>query len=91
VRKQPTNVWAGIEAVLFPRADRSIVTAHADVLPWLYPAAAAGPPTLADKGYEGTGIGFIVPFKGTTSTLTPSAATQRSTPCEHRPNAPTRC
>ncbi len=34
------------------------------VLGALYPAAAAGMPTLADKGYTGTGIGIHVPTKG---------------------------
>jgi len=32
--------------------------------PALYPAAAAGLPTLADKGYTGAGIGIHVPLKG---------------------------
>ncbi|MGB6002987.1 MAG: transposase family protein [Ornithinimicrobium sp.] len=34
------------------------------VLGALYPAAAAGMPTLADKGYTGAGIGIHVPTKG---------------------------
>jgi hypothetical protein len=42
-----------------------IVTARTHALPWLYPVAAAGLPTLTDKGYEGAGIGIIVPCKGT--------------------------
>jgi hypothetical protein len=33
-------------------------------LPALYPAAAAGLPTLTDKGYTGAGIGIQVPLKG---------------------------
>jgi hypothetical protein len=33
-------------------------------LPALYPAAAAGLPTLTDKGYTGAGIGTHVPVKG---------------------------
>jgi len=48
-----------------PGTVNDIVTARTHVLPWLYPAAAAGLPTLTDKGYEGAGIGIIVPFKGT--------------------------
>ena len=48
-----------------PGTVNDIITARTHVLPWLYPAAAAGLPTLCDKGYEGAGIGIIVPFKGT--------------------------
>lgn len=38
--------------------------AREHVLPALYPAAATGLPTLADKGYTGAGIGIHVPTKG---------------------------
>ena len=31
--------------------------------PALYPAAAAGLPALADPGYEGAGIGILIPVK----------------------------
>lgn len=41
-----------------------ITTARAHVLPFLYPAAAGGLPTLTDKGYTGAGIGIMVPVKG---------------------------
>lgn len=47
-----------------PGTVNDIVTARTHVLPWLYPAAAAGLPTLTDKGYEGAGIGILMPFKG---------------------------
>ncbi|MFI6428628.1 transposase family protein [Promicromonospora sp. NPDC050880] len=47
-----------------PGTVNDIVAARAHVLPFLYPAAAGGLPTLTDKGYEGAGIGIIVPFNG---------------------------
>ena len=37
--------------------------ARAHVLPALYPAAAAGVPTLTDKGYQGAGIGICHPLR----------------------------
>lgn len=45
-----------------PGCVHDIVVARVHALPALYPAAAAGIPTLADKGYLGAGIGVIVPF-----------------------------
>lgn len=47
-----------------PGSTHDLTAARAHVLPALYPAAAAGLPTLADKGYTGAGIGVRVPFKG---------------------------
>lgn len=47
-----------------PGSTHDITAAREHVLPALYPAAAAGLPTLTDKGYAGAGIGIIVPFKG---------------------------
>ena len=41
-----------------------ITAAREHALPALYPAAANGLPTLADKGYTGAGIGIHVPVKG---------------------------
>ena len=41
--------------------DLTAVRAHA--LPALYHAAATGLPTLADPGYEGAGIGILIPVK----------------------------
>lgn len=59
-----------------PGTTGDIVAARAHVLPLLYPAAAAGLPTLTDKGYEGAGIGIIVPFKGTN--LNPNAVSRNA-------------
>jgi hypothetical protein len=47
-----------------PCSTHDITAARAHVLPALYPAAAAGLPTLTDKGYAGAGIGIQVPLKG---------------------------
>ena len=47
-----------------PGSTHDITAARAHVLPALYPAAAAGLPTLTDKGYTGAGIGVHVPHKG---------------------------
>lgn len=47
-----------------PGSTHDITTAREHVLPALYPAAAAGLPTLADKGYTGAGIGIHIPTKG---------------------------
>ena len=40
-----------------------ITAARAHALPALYHAAATGLPTLADPGYEGAGIGILIPVK----------------------------
>jgi hypothetical protein len=47
-----------------PGSVHDISAARVHALPALYPAAAAGLPTLTDKGYAGAGIGIAVPFKG---------------------------
>jgi len=47
-----------------PGSTHDITAARTHALPALYPAAAAGMPTLADKGYTGAGIGIKVPVKG---------------------------
>lgn len=47
-----------------PGSTHDITSAREHALPALYPAAAAGLPTLTDKGYQGAGIGIIVPTKG---------------------------
>jgi hypothetical protein len=46
-----------------PGSTHDITAARQHVLPALYPAAAAGLPTLTDKGYTGAGIGIITPTK----------------------------
>jgi len=47
-----------------PGSTHDITAAREHALPALYPAAAAGLPTLTDKGYTGAGIGIMVPTKG---------------------------
>ena len=59
-----------------PGSTHDITAARIHVLPALYPAAAAGLPTLTDKGYTGAGIGIHVPTKG--RNLAPDTATRNS-------------
>lgn len=40
-----------------------ITAARLHALPALHHAAAAGLPTLADPGYDGAGIGILIPVK----------------------------
>lgn len=47
-----------------PGSTHDITAARAHCLGALYKSAADGVPTLADKGYEGTGIGVHTPIKG---------------------------
>lgn len=47
-----------------PGSTHDITAARQYCLGALYPAAAAGLPTLADKGYQGAGIGVHTPIKG---------------------------
>ncbi len=47
-----------------PGSTHDITAARTHALPALYATAAAGLPTLADKGYTGAGIGIKVPVKG---------------------------
>jgi hypothetical protein len=54
-------VWTG---EVEPGSVHDILAARTHVLGALYPAAAAGLPTLTDKGYAGAGIGIHVPTKG---------------------------
>jgi hypothetical protein len=46
-----------------PGSVHDITAARAHALPALYPAAASGLPTLADPGYEGAGIGILIPVR----------------------------
>lgn len=54
-------VWVG---PVEPGSTHDITAARRHAFPRLYSAAAAGLPTLTDKGYEGAGIGIMVPVKG---------------------------
>ncbi len=47
-----------------PGSTHDITAARTHAFGALYPAAAAGLPTLVDKGYAGAGIGIQVPLKG---------------------------
>lgn len=47
-----------------PGSTHDITAAWERCLGALYPVAAAGMPTLADKGYQGAGIGVHIPIKG---------------------------
>jgi hypothetical protein len=46
-----------------PGSVHDITAARAHALPALYRAAATGLPTLADPGYDGAGIGILIPVK----------------------------
>jgi DDE superfamily endonuclease len=46
-----------------PGSVHDLTAARAHALPALYHAAARGLPTLADPGYEGTGIGIHIPAR----------------------------
>lgn len=47
-----------------PGSTHDITADRTHCLEALYPAAAVGLPTLADKGYQGAGIGVHTPIKG---------------------------
>jgi DDE superfamily endonuclease len=46
-----------------PGSVHDITAARTHALPALYQAAAAGLPTLADPGYDGAGIGILIPVR----------------------------
>ena len=46
-----------------PGSVHDLTAARAHAFPALYPAAAAGLPTLADPGYVGAGTGILIPVK----------------------------
>jgi DDE superfamily endonuclease len=46
-----------------PGSVHDLTAARAHALPALYRAAAAGLPALADPGYEGAGIGILIPVR----------------------------
>jgi hypothetical protein len=53
-------LWAGPAE---PGSVHDVTAARWHALPALYRAASLGMPALADSGYEGAGIGILVPFK----------------------------
>jgi DDE superfamily endonuclease len=46
-----------------PGSVHDITAARAYALPALYKAAATGLPALADPGYDGAGIGILIPVR----------------------------
>jgi DDE superfamily endonuclease len=46
-----------------PGSVHDLTAARAHAFTALYPAAAAGLPTLADQGYEGAGSGILIPVR----------------------------
>jgi hypothetical protein len=70
--------WPEWVAPVEPGSVHDLTAARRHVLPFLYPLAAReGIVTLTDKGYQGAGIGVIVPFKG---------ANLRASRAGHRPD-----
>ena len=71
------------------------LTAPIHALPALYRAAATGLPTLADPGYDGAGIGILIPVKqpadGRDLDIGTRTATPSSAPCAAWANADSRC
>src|SRR5215469_18383051 len=51
-----------------PGSVHDVTAARWHALPALYRAAALGMPCLADNGYEGAGIGILVPVKSPPAT-----------------------
>jgi hypothetical protein len=78
-----------------PGSVHDLTAARARALPALYHAAATGLPTLADPGYEGAGIGILIPVRqppaAGNSTSIPAPATPSSAPCAAGANAGSRC
>lgn len=60
IRPDGFPVWIG---EVEPGSVHDLVCAQEHALGALYKAAADGLPTLADPGYEGTGIGIHTPVK----------------------------
>ena len=60
MRPDGLPLWAGPAE---PGSAHDITAARIHALPALYRAAALGMPCLADSGYEGAGIGILVPVK----------------------------
>ena len=46
-----------------PGSVHDLTAARVHAFPALYPTAAAGLPTLADPGYDGAGVGILIPVK----------------------------
>ena len=61
-----------------PGSTHDLTAAGLHVLPTLYRSAWLGMPVLADKGYQGAGIGILVPTKNPAPT--PDGQTRNNNP-----------
>jgi DDE superfamily endonuclease len=73
MRPDGLPLWAGPAE---PGSVHDITAARVHALPALYRAAALGMPCLADSGYEGAGIGVLVPVKSPAGNQEPDAGTR---------------
>ena len=64
-----------------PARVHDITAARVHALPALYRAAALGMPSLADSGYEGAGIGILVPVKNPAGNQELDIGTRTRTRC----------
>jgi hypothetical protein len=71
-----------------PGSVHDITAARAHALPALYPAAAAGLPALADPGYEGAGIGILIPVKQPPGGREPDVNTRTHNALQRSPALP---
>jgi DDE superfamily endonuclease len=78
-----------------PGSVHDLTAARIHALPALYQAAAAKLPTLADPGYEGAGIGILIPVKqppgGRELDIDTRTAMPSSGPCAALANAGSPC
>jgi hypothetical protein len=73
MRPDGLPLWAGPAE---PGSVHDITAARWHALPALYRAAALGMPALADSGYEGAGIGILVPVKNPPGNQEPDIGTR---------------
>lgn len=66
-------LWA---APVEPGSVHDITAARSHALPALYRAAALGMPCLADSGYQGAGIGILIPVKDPPGNQEPDSGTR---------------
>jgi hypothetical protein len=71
-----------------PGSVHDVTAARWHALPALYRAAALGMPCLADAGYEGAGIGILVPSRTRRETRNSTPTPAPGTHCRPRPNHP---
>jgi hypothetical protein len=73
MRPDGLPLWAGPAE---PGSVHDITAARRHALPALYRAAARGMPALADSGYEGAGIGILIPAKNPPGNQEPDIGTR---------------